>query len=101
MVYDSQFYQHLTTIPETKGCHLYALHERSNTLVVANKKKISCYGWQSPGFVLRKEVSLVDVPKSLGCVGGGSAVVGYKKFYECVELSAGTTSRLVDVEKEC
>lgn len=100
MAYDSQFYQLLSTIPESKGCHLFAVHERTNTVVVVNKKKLSCYGWQSPGFVLRREVNLVDVPKSICCLEGG-AVVGYKKFYECVDLSTGTASRLLDVEKEC
>ncbi len=100
MAYDSQFYQLLSTIPESKGCHLFAVHEKTNTVVVINKKKLSCYGWQSPGFVLRREVNLVDVPKSVCCM-DGAAVVGYKKFYECVDLSTGIASRLLDVEKEC
>lgn len=100
MVYDSSFYQHLSSIPESKGCHLFAVQERSNTLVVASKKKLTVFGWQSPGFMLRREISLVDIPKSICCV-GGAAIVGYKKFYECVDLSTGTISRLLDVEKEC
>lgn len=79
---------------------MFAVHEKNNTVVVANKKKIQSYGWQGPGFVLRKEFNVFDVPKSILCV-GGSVVIGYKKFYECLDLTTGLTNRLLDVEKEC
>ena len=79
---------------------MFAVHEKNNTVVVANKKKIQAYGWQGPGFVLRKEFNVFDVPKSVLCI-GGSVVIGYKKFYECLDLASGVTNRLLDVEKEC
>jgi hypothetical protein len=100
MAYDSQFYQQLGSAPESKGCHIFAVHDRNNTVVVANKKKLIHFSWQSPGFQLRREFNLVDVPKSLLCL-GNTVVIGYKKFYECLDLVSGTTNRLLDVEKEC
>jgi hypothetical protein len=100
MAYDSQFYQQLGSASDSKGCHIYAVHEKNNTVVVANKKKLLHFSWQSPGFQLRREFNLIDTPKSLCCL-GNSVVIGYKKFYECLDLGSGTTNRLVDVEKEC
>jgi hypothetical protein len=38
--------QLICQIPESKGCAAFAIHERSSTLVMANKKKLSVYSWQ-------------------------------------------------------
>lgn len=97
--FDSQFYQSIGTIPDNKGCHLVAIFEKQNSVIVANKKKLTHYSWLSPGFNMRKEFNLADVPKVLHHI-SGMAIVGYKKFYECIDLTTGTTSRLMEVEKE-
>jgi hypothetical protein len=99
MAFDAQFYQLLGSITENKGCHLYAVHEKNYSIVVANKKKIFLYGWQGSGFLLKRDFNLIDVPKSLHCVANG-AIVGYRKFYECIDLTSAMTSRILDVEKE-
>lgn len=98
-VYDSQFYQQLASIPDSKGCHAFAANEALHTLVVANKKKLSHYAWQDSNFQFKREFTLVDVPKTLCCV-GDAVVIAYKKFYECLNLNTGGTSRILDVEKE-
>lgn len=99
MAYDSQFFQSIGSIPDSKGCHLIAIYEKQNSVLVANKKKLSHYSWISPGFNLRKEFNLSDVPKTVAHI-VNTAIIGYKKFYECLDLASGTTSRLMDVEKE-
>ena len=99
--YDSQFYQLLSTIVDNKGCHLFAVSEKTYSLVLANKKKLFLYSWQSPGFALRKEMSLGDIPKCLHCLEhSGSVIVGYKRHYELVDLTTSISTRVVDVEKE-
>lgn len=99
MAYDSQFYQMLASIPDSKGCHVYAVNEKQSSLVVANKKKLTQYIWQAPGFQIRKEFNLADTPKSL-LYAGNLVVVGYKRFYEVVDISTGGTAKIVDVDKE-
>ncbi len=99
MAYDSQFYQLLASIPDTKGCHLYSVNERQSCLVVANKKKLTQYVWQAPGFNMRKEINLVDTPKSL-FYAGNIVIVGYKKFYELVDINTGGITKLADIDKE-
>lgn len=66
---------------------------------MANKKKLSHYTWLAPGFNLRKEFNLSDVPKAIFHI-AGSAIVGYKKYYELLDLNTGTTSRLLDIDRE-
>jgi hypothetical protein len=101
MAYDSQTLQLLSQLLDTKGCHLYAVHERTSLLVVANKKKISIYLWQDSGIVPKREINTTEVPKSLLCV-AGAVIVGYKKFYEVIDLHDATmpSSRLLDFDKE-
>lgn len=99
MAYDSHFYQLLGSINESKGCHLLAVNEKASSIVVANKKKLTSYNWQSPGFMLHREYNLIDIPKSISYI-QGSVVIGYKKFYECIDINTGTVSRILDIEKE-
>ena len=106
---------------------MFAVHERAGAVVVgcAGKKRLYAFAYsQSGGFQFRRELAVVDVPRTLLCLspssgtGAGTVVVvaGYKKFYESLELSlsasaaasasAGTqtasalASRILDVEKE-
>ena len=106
-------------------CSVFAVHERAGAVVVgcAGKKRLYAFAYsQSGGFQFRRELAVVDVPRTLLCLspssGAGTVVVvaGYKKFYESLELSlsasaaasasAGTqtasalASRILDVEKE-
>ena len=110
-------------------CSVFAVHERAGAVVVgcAGKKRLYAFAYsQSGGFQFRRELAVVDVPRTLLCLspssgaGTGTVVVvaGYKKFYESLELSlsasaaasasasAGTqtasalASRILDVEKE-
>jgi hypothetical protein len=97
--FDSQFSQLLGSIADAKTYHLFAVGERQNGVVVVNKKKLSHYGWQHPGFTLRREFNLIDVPKSIAYV-KNSVIIAYKKFYECLDLTSGLTSRILDVERE-
>lgn len=97
--YDSQFYQQMATIPDSKGCHLYAVNELAKMIVVANKKKLTQYSWQEPGFQMKKEFNLSDVPKNIYCI-AGSVIIAYKKYYECLDVNTGGLSRILDVEKE-
>ncbi len=97
--YDSQFYQQMATIPDSKGCHVYAVNELAKMIVVANKKKLSQYTWQEPGFQLKKEFNLTDTPKNIHFV-SGSVIVAYKKYYECLDVNSGGVSRIIDVDKE-
>jgi hypothetical protein len=99
MIYDSQFFQHLATLNESKGCHLFAVNEKAYSLAVVTKKKVSIYLWQPPNFHLRKEFSLSDTPKSIYYV-NNCLIVGYKKFYECIDINSGIVSRILDVEKD-
>ncbi len=97
--FDSQFYQVLGSIPDSKGCQLFSIYEKQDSIIIVNKKKLFQYGWQRPGFVLRKEFNLSDIPKSITHI-KGTAIIGYKKYYETLDLSTGTSNRLLDVEKE-
>jgi hypothetical protein len=117
-------------VQNLKGiCSVFAVHERAGAVVVgcAGKKRLYAFAYsQSGGFQFRRELAVVDVPRTLLCLspssgaGTGTVVVvaGYKKFYESLELSlsasaaasasasAGTqtasalASRILDVEKE-
>ena len=86
------------------------------------KKRLYAFAYsQAAGFQFRRELVLVDVPRTLLCLAGAGAaaaavvvVVGYKKFYESLELASSGTgtgtgtvaaqialaSRILDVEKE-
>lgn len=68
-------------------------------LAAVNKKKLSHHIWQMPGFSPRRDFNLSDVPKNI-CFVRNSVIIGYKKFYECLDLNSGVTSRILDVEKE-
>jgi hypothetical protein len=99
--YDSQFCAFLGNIPDSKGCHAYSINEKNYTLVVANKKKLFLYGWQAPGFHLRKDFVLIDTAKHIHCINGSASVlVGYRRFYECIDLTSGSATRILDFEKE-
>ena len=89
----------MSTIADSKGCHLFAVNEKQFSIIVVNKKKLSQYTWQQPSFVLRKELNLQDVPKTVHYV-NNSVIVAYKKFYECIEINSGISSRILDIEKE-
>ena len=97
--FDTQYYQSIGSIVDQKGCHAYAVNEAARTLVLANKKKLFYYSWLAPGFAPIREFVLADVPKSLLCA-RTSVVVGYRKHYECVELTTGNSNRMLDVERE-
>lgn len=99
MAYDSHSFQILSQLLDTKGCHLFAVHERSSLLVVANKKKLSIYMWQESGLVPRRELNCNEVPKLLQCV-PGAIIVGCKRHYEIIDLANMTMSRLLDFDKE-
>jgi len=99
VAYDSQFYQLLGSIVDNKGCHLYAINENNQLLVAINKKRLSQYIWQYPGFGVRKEINLVDIPKSIAYI-GEHVIIGYKKFYECIHMPSGIISRIIDFDKE-
>lgn len=98
-VYDSQFYQLIASISEQKGSHIFSVQENIRSIVLANKKKLYQYSWQSPGFVLIREYSLSDVPKTLQYI-NSFVIIGYKKHYECLDLITGNASRMIDVDKE-
>jgi hypothetical protein len=97
--YDAQFYQQLATVADSRGCHLYSANEAFQMVVIANKKKLSQYQWQDSMFQLRKEFTLIDIPKNIYYL-RGSVVIAYKKYYECLDLNSGGTSRILDVEKD-
>ncbi|KAJ1443435.1 hypothetical protein B484DRAFT_6762 [Ochromonadaceae sp. CCMP2298] len=114
--FDSQFYQPLGAITEQKGCHCFAVHEAGRFLLLAHRKKLMQYAWQggqgqggqgqASCFQLLREFTLADSPQSLLCCGGGAGggggcvIVGYRRHYECLDLLSGTSSRILDVEKE-
>ena len=101
---------------------MFAAHERAGVVVVGclGKKRLYAFAYsQAAGFQFRRELVLVDVPRTLLCLAGAAAgaaaavvVVGYKKFYESLELASSGTgtgtgaaqtalaSRILDVEKE-
>lgn len=97
--YDSQYCQNLGAISDQKGCHCFAVNEKNHSLVIANKKKLYQYAWQSPGFSLVREFTLTDTAKSLIYV-RNSVVIGLRKHYECLDLVTGSFSRILDVERE-
>lgn len=99
MAYDSQFFQHLSTISESKGCHLLSVNEKLNSIAVVNKRKLLIYGWQQPNFILRKEFNLPDIPKVLYYL-NNFVVLGYKKHYEGLDFSTSLSNRILDIEKE-
>jgi hypothetical protein len=77
------------------------VNEKASTLVLANKKKLYVYSWQSPGFVLRKDITLTDTPRSLHFLQHtGALVVGFARQYSLVDLSSSSVSKLADVERE-
>lgn len=105
--------------PNIRGnCTFYSVHEKAGIVAVtcSGKKKIYIYSYNAtqPMFIFRREISLIDVPKSILFLSVTSpssaiAVVGYKKFYESVDLSEAasaanmatpSTARILDVEKE-
>lgn len=100
MAYDSQFLQLLGALSENKGCHIYCYNEKSYTVIVGSRKKLFLYSWQSPGFAFQRDFNLIDVPKSL-CALQSAVVVGYKKFYECINLQSSFVSRVLDIDREC
>jgi hypothetical protein len=111
----------MTSIQETivKGyCNLFTIHESTQIVVVTTqKKKIFLFHYQSgsngnnPIFIFLKDISLVEVPKSLFCIPSYSSavvVIGYKKFYESLSVDNNNNSeesiipnRILDVEKGC
>ena len=97
--YDSQFYQQLGTITDSKTYSLFSINESQNSLIAVNKKKLSIHSWQSPGFNLRKEYTLIDIPKNI-CYVKNCAIIGYKKFYECFDLVTSVATRILDVERD-
>lgn len=99
VAYDAQFHELLGSISDSKTYHLFSVNEKAAGLVAVNKKKLSHHIWQMPGFSLRRDFNLADVPKNIGFV-RNSVIIGYKKFYECLDLNSGLTSRILDVEKE-
>lgn len=99
VVYDSDNFTALGQINESKGVLSYSVHERSSLLCTISKRKISLFLWQGFGFILRREIPLADTPRTCYCL-DGVVVLGHKKWYEAVETSAYTTTRLLDVEKE-
>lgn len=86
VAYNLQTLQQASQLPESKGCSHFSIHERSSLLVVASKKKITCYVWQGTGFILKKEITLADSVKSLFCV-QNAILVGLKKSYEAIDLA--------------
>jgi len=122
--YDLKTLQQVGTVSSTSSepnirgvCSLFAVHEKANIVSVAcsSKKKLYLYHYNQSIFVFRREVNLVDFPKSLLSVSSSSpsmvlAVVGFKKFYDSLDLSLAastalsppppTSTRLLDVEKE-
>jgi hypothetical protein len=75
------------------------VNEKLYSIIVANKKKLSIYSWQQPNFILRKEMTVQDVPKCLYSI-QNSVIIGYKKFYECIDVNTGIISRILDIEKD-
>ena len=87
---------------DTKGCHLFSINERNFTIVVANKKKMALYAWQlgqNAGFVIRKEATLPDTPKSLYYI-QNAIIIGFKRNYEAVDVNTFSSSRILDVDKD-
>lgn len=99
MAYDSEFFQHLTTLVESKGCHLFAVNERQSSIALVIKKKLYLYFWQQSTFILRKEFSLQDVPKTIYFHQCG-IIIGYRRFYESIDPATGLVTRILDFEKE-
>ena len=99
VVYDSDNFTALGQINESKGVLSYSVHERSSLLCTISKRKISLFLWQGFGFILRREIPLADTPRTSYCL-DGVVVLGHKKWYEAMETSAYTVTRLLDVEKE-
>lgn len=96
---DSQFHQQLGAIADAKTYHLFAVGEKQGGLVAVNKKKLAHHVWENPGFSLRREYTMIDVPKTIAYF-KNSVIIAYKKFYECLDLQSGVTSRILDVERE-
>lgn len=120
--YDLQHFGQIASIPNEpniKGlCTMFAVHERAGVVVLVcqGKKRLFVYAYnQSVGFQFRREITLVDVPKSITCLSASSSttvvvIIGYKKFYESIDLSTSISmtpgfqqplaNRILDVEKE-
>lgn len=99
MSYDLQTFQLINQLPETKGCTSFAIHERSCMLAVINKKKLSLYLWQGTSFLLRREIPLSNEAKCLLCA-SNLVVVGYKRYYETIDMMTSAVNKILDFEKD-
>ena len=104
--FDMATFQIKCTLPDTKGCHVFSVHEYNGIMAVANKRKISLYTWLSfsptnaPGFYLRKEVSnLSELPKNIICV-SNAIIVGFKRSYEAFDMNSFIPTKILDVDKD-
>ena len=100
--FDITSFQVKSQLLDTKGCHLFAINERSFTVVVINKKKMTLYAWQlgqNAGFVIRKEASLPDTPKALFYI-QNAVIIGFKRSYEAIDVNTFASSRILDVDKD-
>jgi hypothetical protein len=99
MAYDLQTFQLMSQLPETKGVIAFAIHEKSSMLAVLNKKKLSLYLWQGTSFLLRREITLSTEAKCLLCA-SNLVVVGYKRYYETIDILTLAVTRILDFEKD-
>lgn len=99
VVYDSDNFTALGQINESKGVLSYSVHERSSLLCTISKRKVSLFLWQGFGFIMRREIPLSETPRISYCL-DNMIVLGHKKWYEAVDTSSYSTTRLLDVEKE-
>jgi hypothetical protein len=93
----------LNQMPETKGTTLYDINEKACLLCVSQKHKLKIFQWQSGlgGFLLRREVSYPESPRTLLCISGtNNLLVGLKKHYEILDLQSYNSTKVVEFEKE-
>jgi hypothetical protein len=97
--FDLSNHQQVAHLAETKGCSSFAIHEKSNTLAVATKRKLALYSWTGSTLVPKRDVSLSDTIKYLICA-GDAIIVGFRRHYESLDLNSFAGSRLVEVDRE-
>ena len=91
-VYDINTLQVLCQLIETKGCTMFSVSERNSLLAVLNKKKLTLYLWRGTNFIIRKELNLPDVAKTILCT-QNVLIAGYKRHYESIDLTSLSSHR--------
>lgn len=93
--------QKVSELPDTKGCIFFAANDRSSMLYVAMKKKLLFYLWTGSEFQLKRDINSTESIKSLiYSSSANSIIVGYKRYYEAIDMLQLKPTRILEFEKE-